>query len=133
MNLHEKTVLLLCNMATDYKPLAIESVKRNSHMNDLTGDEVITNDDVEVIINGYTEMAKTIDANHIVSQSQFMDYLVKVAVAVRATLTNVRPMLQTVIDAVVVDFCNYNALRQGRDFGFYSEDLIKEAKKTAVA
>ena len=120
----EKILQIIVSLSGKYALEAIESVQRNSHMNDLQGNEVITKDNVDKLIAGIVKQANCTDCSKVVSAIELIEYARSLAVSIRENYSDID---QKVVDAILVDFVNFVGISQCVDYGLYTEDLLKQA------
>lgn len=120
----EKNLQLIVSLSGKYALEAIENVQRNSHMNDLQGNEVITKDNVDKLISGIVKQANCTDCSKVVSAIELIEYAQSLAVSIRENYSDID---QKVVDAILVDFVNFVGISQHVDYGLYTEDLLKKA------
>jgi len=114
---------LITSLSEEYTLGAIESVKRNSHMNNLQGDEVITTDDVKKVISGIIEQVNSSDCSKIVSRIDLLEHLRTIITSIRKSFGD---MDQKIADAILVDFTNFVGVSQGGNYGLRTKDIIKK-------
>ena len=95
---------LIVSLSEKYTADAIASVQRNSHMNDLQGNETITTDDVKKVLDGIIEKAKTSDCSSIFSRGDLVEYMGTIVTEIRNSFSD---MDQKIADAILVDFANF--------------------------
>jgi hypothetical protein len=104
-----------------YLPDAIESIKLNFHMNDVRKEEIVTGEQVELVLNYFIThlyQAKFVDE---MKKSVLLLALTDLSKIIRNGFDN--KVDQKVIDVLLVDFINFIGVRQGVDFGLCTKDL----------
>lgn len=115
---------LLTVQSVKYKNEASSSVKKNTHMNDLTGNEKISMADISVVVETIIQFVST--DNTLDDEVNKNDLCIK-CVEIVKKINNLTPLItnKKIQDALLVDWANYVAFNQGIDLALYTEDLLK--------